>query len=245
MAIKKKGVRSKDSAIVINEKEEQFVIVSSQTVLSSCDKMISSSLDDKSAGSIRRASFNISMGDETIIERRKHFDGIQLLARESNKKFDYAKVETDIYDITGLSHPSPSVALFTGGYSSRDGCFIIGCNNKQRRVLYVGGVLDRGTTRIKLFGFPTTIAKALHNTCTAYPELMPPETVVATNEYGEVEEFPIYGEINTPITTYLAMAVSAEVFSNYEVKTGDFVSIKYELPKTPNGSCSQQFIAKI
>jgi len=245
---KKQVTRIKDSAIIIDNEDEQFIIISSQTALSSCNKMvISKNLNDTATGSIRRAGFNISLGDNTEIERRTHFDGFQLIARETNISFNYKSKSGEQYDISGLQFPAPSVAAFIGGYSSRDGCFIVSLSNKQQRIIVVAGVLDRGNTRLTAFGFPTTIAKPTHNICTTYPEIMPRKYLEIINEYGEVQEEGIFNQVNDPFGSSIRIEVQPQIFEdlNIDNKAGTFVVVRFELPKAPTGECIQSVLAVI
>jgi len=253
MAKKQKGTqksiqKNRDSAIIIDSANEEFCLVSSQTVLSSQDKMeIKHNLDDSEMGSLRRAGFNLSFGNIVEIERRNHFDGMILSARESGKEFNYKFANSEQYDLSGLSFPAPSVANFSGGYSSRDGCFIVCCSNKTRRVLFIAGTLDRGNSRLKVFGFPTTVAKALHSVCTAFPELIPETYIQVHDGDGEdatIEEYPIYGQSNTSVTSYLNIAVQPEIFEDQDIRPTDAVVVRVELPKIPNGTCIMQCVAK-
>jgi len=170
-----------------------------------------------------------------------------LSAREIGKEFRYKFTNSEEYDLSRLSFPAPSVANFSGGYSSRDGCFIVCCSDKTRRVLFVAGTLDRDNSRLRSFGFPTTIAKALHGICTAFPELVPETYIQVYDGNGEdvtVEEYPIYGQSNTAVTTYLNLAIQPEIFEDLDIEQGSMVVIRVELPKIPDGSCVMQCVAK-
>jgi len=242
LGVKKKS--SRDSAIIIDNSAEQFCLVSSQTVLSSSNNMeVKQALDDSEMGSLRRAGFFLSMNDKTIIERKNHFDGITLLARENRKEFNYEFTDADEYNVSELTHPSPSVASFNGGYSSRDGCFLVGCNDRNRRVLYAAGTLDHGNTRMTVFGFPTTVAKPLQNACTAFPELFPDVNVQVYGDNESIEEYAMFGQTNTATTSYLRISVQPEVFSGLDVSKDSIVVIRAEFPTIPDGTCILKCIA--
>jgi len=241
---KKKGLR--DSAVIIDNNTEQFCLVSSQTVLSSNNVMeVKHTLDDSEMGSLQRAGFFLSLNETSKIERKNQFNGISLLARETRKEFNYEFTNAEEYDISGLTHPAPSVASFTGGYTSRDGCFIIGCNDKSKRVVYLAGILERGCSRLKVFGFPTTVAKPLQNACTAYPELFPDVNVQIYGDNDVLEEYSMFGQTNTSTTSYLRASMPSEIFNELDISDGIYAVVRVELPTVPNGTCSMKCIGKI
>jgi len=239
----KKKVRDRDSAIIINAEDESFLLISSQTIVSSQDTIaVKRKLDDKAIGSIYRGGFDVSLSGISQIRRNQKFDGMRMLARNTNTEFNYKNIDGEVYEVAGLQHPSSTVAPFSGGYSSRDGCFIVSCNNKNRRVCYFAGRVDRGFTRLTMHGFPTTVAKTLHGICTAYPELMPNMFDQAINEYDEHQTMPVYGQFNSSIGSTLSIEVNSKMFVAAGIAALSNVIVRMELPRIPDGTCVQQVV---